>query len=113
MELVLYNTNGVNGRFQCSDSSGIPRWQAVLDVVEGGVNEEVRCGAIRRRRAVPSSTLYADVVGNTAELFELTVGDDNAVFADNGDLRSIGTPNNGFDLGSAELSEDASRLDLE
>mmetsp|Transcript_11249 Transcript_11249/g.32345 ORF Transcript_11249/g.32345 Transcript_11249/m.32345 type:complete len:417 (-) Transcript_11249:1827-3077(-) len=47
-ELVLDGTHGIQRRIQRADGSSVSGWQAVLDMVQGGVDEEFGAGASGR-----------------------------------------------------------------
>jgi hypothetical protein len=81
-------------------------------MIQGSVDEQIR-GSTAGGAGIPRTGLDTDIVRNAAELFKLSVGDDNSIFADKGDLRSIRRPDDGLDLGSGEFSQNTSGLDFE
>jgi hypothetical protein len=81
-------------------------------MVESGVNEEIGVGA-SRRAAVPGSRLDADSVTDGAELFQLTIGNNNTVLAEESDLGPIRTPHNILNFGGREFAKNTATLNFE
>jgi hypothetical protein len=61
IQLVLDRPHGVQGRIQGANGSCISRGQAILDMVQGGVQEHLTCCA-SRRADIPASRLDTDIV---------------------------------------------------
>ena len=111
-QLILDDSLGIERVVESTDSAGIAGREAVLDVVERGVDEQLRAGAATGAD-IPGAGLDADSVANAAELLELAVGNDDAVLTEESNLGSVGRPDDALDLGSGDLAEDAAALHFE
>jgi hypothetical protein len=80
-------------------------------VIQGCVQEQAALGTTSGRN-IPSTTFDADIVANGAQLIQLTIGHDDTVLADNGDLATIGTPHDLLHFRRGNFSQDASRLNF-
>jgi hypothetical protein len=88
-ELIFNNTLGVEWIVERSNGSGVSRGREnVLDVMYGCVNKELRVGA-SSGTDIPCSRLNTHIVADGAELFKLTIGNDDSILAENGHLRTI------------------------
>ena len=81
-------------------------------MVKRGVNKEVGVGATSWAD-IPCATLDTHSVTDRAELFELTISNDNAILAQQANLASVRRPDNILDLGSCKLSDDTATLNFE
>jgi hypothetical protein len=111
-QLVFDDSRGVDGIVQSTNGSSVSSWKAVLDVVKGGVNEEVGVSASSRTN-VPGARFNANSITDGAELLKLPICDDNSVFAEKGNLTTVWRPYNVLNLGSSKLSKDTPTLHLE
>ena len=84
-QLILDNPGRVNWVIQCSNCPRITSWEAILNVVESSVDEEVRISA-SAVGAIPGSRLDADSVTDGAQLLQLTISNNNAIFAQESNL---------------------------
>lgn len=102
-ELILDDTLSIERIIQGTNGASVSRGsENILDMMQGGVDKELRIGT-SRRTDIPRTRFDANIVTNAAKLFKLTIRNDDTVFAQNGNLASVGRPNHIFNLGSGNF----------